>query len=124
VDQSVLVSSGHKLIDLLAAAGMEARAALWVHAPETDTWRLWIVPDKSIKDKRDFYRRVAEVISKHRDEISGIDVADTEFVSETHPAIVALRRLAKVTDHGAVHLANTKLNGFFLPTAIILKMNP
>jgi hypothetical protein len=123
VDQDILVSSGHKLIDLLAAAKMDIRAAVWIHAPETDTWRFWIVPEKSVKDKREFYRRAAEVISKNRDTLSNIDISDTEFVTESHPAIAALKRMFKAKGHSTIQLEACSLNGFFISRAIILQMD-
>lgn len=123
MDQGLLVTSGHKLIELLAASGMKIRGAMWVRNPELGTWRLWLVPEKNFKDKREFYRRIAEVISHNRTTVSGIDVSDTEFIQDSHPAMKAMKSLFKVTTGGAIHMSGSQVNGFYLPEGIILQMD-
>jgi hypothetical protein len=122
MDTNVLVTAGTNLLRVLDQEGIAPRAAVWVHNPETDTWRLWVVPAKSTTDKRQFYRKVAEAISQHRDETQGIDVSDTEFVSETHPAIAALGKTFRIEGISSVFLSNNMLNGYYLPDGIILRM--
>src|SRR5262249_20074026 len=95
MDQNVLVASGHALVKALDAIGIPPRAAVWVHNTDTDTWKLWIVPHKEVSDQRTFYRQVAEVVTKNRDQLSGLDASDTEMVSEAHPAIAGLSRIVR-----------------------------
>jgi hypothetical protein len=121
MDQSL--TAGHRLVDALEAAGLNIRAAIWVNNSETGSWKLWLVPDKSLKDRREFYRRVAEVISKDRSMYSDIDISDTEFVQDTHPAIKALKGIFRVKDRGQIHLKQNQMNGYFMPDGIILKMD-
>lgn len=45
------------------------------------------------------------------------------MVLDSHPAIQALSRIAKVTDKSSVHLENVRLNDFYLPDGIILLMS-
>jgi hypothetical protein len=122
MDTNVLVTAGTNLLRVLDQEAYAPRAAIWVHNPETNTWRLWIVPAKNTTDKRQFYRKVAEAISKHKDEIPTIDVSDTEFVIETHPAITALSKAFRVEGTSSIFLSNTMLNGYYLPDGIILRM--
>ncbi|TQF37515.1 hypothetical protein UNPF46_19190 [Bradyrhizobium sp. UNPF46] len=111
------------LVELLTQNKMAPRAALWVVNPESNIWRLWIVPSVDIKDKHEFYRRAAEIISKHRTELPDLEISDLEFLQEKHPAIQALKKLTKVTGGGTVSLQSSTLNGFYLPDSLILEMN-
>jgi hypothetical protein len=123
MDQSSLVTTGHRLVEALETAGMKIRAAMWVNNTETGSWKLWLVPEKSLKDKREFYRRVAEVISKDRNAYSDIDISDTEFIQDTHPAIKAMKSLFRVTGLSQIHVTRNLMNGYFLPDGIILRMD-
>lgn len=124
MDQGILVTSGHILVRALDAAGIPPSAAVWVHNTDTDTWKLWLVPHESIKDQREFYRRLVEVVAEHRDELGGIDAADAQMVKDTHPAIEGLRKLMKMTGLGAAHLSNNLFNGYYLPDGIVLRTVP
>jgi hypothetical protein len=123
VDQALLVNVGHQLIDLLTSGGTKVRAAAWVYSPETQIWRLWIVPEAQLTDKREFYRRLTEVISANREKFANLDVSDVEFVQESNPAIKALRSLAKIEGKGSLQIASSTLNGIYLPDCIILRMS-
>jgi hypothetical protein len=122
VDQAILVGAGQKLIGLMDDKGIGPRAAVWVYNPDTDNWRLWIVPPAEIHDQREFYRRTAEIVAFNGDELAGLDTGDVEMVREDHPAIVALKGMFRSVG-GAIQLSNNTLNGFYLPDGIILRMN-
>jgi hypothetical protein len=122
MDQSILVRSGKLLVEGLDHAGDRPRAAVWVHNGETDTWKLWIVLQPSASDQREFYRRVSEIVAKNRDQLGGIDASDVELVSESHPAIRGLAAMMRVEGLSDVHLSNNRLNGFYLPDGIILRL--
>lgn len=123
MDQNLLVKSGHVLVLALDNAGIPPRAAMWVHSTDTDTWKLWLVPHKSVTDKRDFYRQLSAIVTKSRDELGGVDAADVEMVSDAHPAIKGMRRLIKMPGLGDVHLTNNRFNNFYLPDGIVLRMD-
>lgn len=123
MDPNTLVSTGHALVKALDDAGIPPRIAMWVHKSDLGTWKLWIVPDVSIKDKREFYRRVSELVSLHRDDLSGIDASDTEMVADTHPGMQGLGRFMRVTGLGNVSFSGNIFNGFYLPDGIILRSN-
>jgi hypothetical protein len=118
-----LVKGGHELVRALDAAGVAPLAAMWVQASEMDTWKLWIVPHPSIKDKREFYRRIAEIVTKHRVELAGIDASDTEMVSASHPAMAAMARIVHMPALGVGEFHNNLLDGYYLPNGIVLRMN-
>lgn len=117
------MSSGHALVRALDDAGIPPRVAMWVHSSDTNTWKLWIVPDASISDKREFYRRVSEIVSRQRDELGGIDASDTEMVPATHPAMRGLGRFIKAPELSNISFSGNIFNGFYLPDGIILRVN-
>ena len=122
MDQNVLVSSGHALVRALDAAGIPPKVAMWAHNTETDTWKLWLVPPANITDKREFYRKVAEVISRNRTEMGGIDVSDTEMLPDTHPAVVGLKAFITMPGLGTVNFSGNRLNDYYLPDGVILRV--
>lgn len=121
MDQNSLVSSGHALIKALDAAGLPPRIAIWVHSSDTDTWKLWIVPPDTIKDKHEFYRTIAQIIAKHRVEVGGLVVSDIEMILDSHPAMQGLGRFIYVPGLNNVHFRGNLFNGFYLPNGIILR---
>ena len=123
MDQTALVESGHRLIDQLTLAGVPPRAVMWVHNTDADLWRLWIVPSKKLSDRREFYRRLAEIITKNRDTIKDIDAADAEMMLDTHPAIQGVSKMVRVKGKSSVFLRNNMVNGFYIPDGIVLLMD-
>jgi len=124
MDPAVLVGAGHKLIDVLSAEHMPPRAAVLVYSPDADVWKLWIVPPPEISNELEFYKRAVVAISKHRDEVGGLDAADIRLVSEDHPVIKGLRPMYRVTGHNEVRVSSIMLNGYYLPDGVILHMTP
>ncbi len=123
MDQNTLVSSGHALVNALDATDLKPRLAMWVHATDTDTWKLWIVPPVGLTDKREFYRRVSEIVSKNRADLGGIDASDTEMILDSHPAVRGLRGFIRMPGLGSVHFAGNRFNDFYLPDGIILRVD-
>lgn len=121
MDQSTLVSSGHALVAAMDASGFGPRLAMWVHNTDTETWKLWLVPPAGKKDQEEFYRNIAQIVSKHRAELGDIDASDTQMVPETHPAVQGLREFLRVPGLGNAHFSGNRFNGFYLPGGIILR---
>lgn len=122
MDTESLVSDGTKLVALLDGSKAKPRAAMWVSNPETDIWRLWIVPSVEVQDKLEFYRILSDVISKNREEFPSLDISSIEYKKDDHPAINGLKSLIRMEGLGSAHLSNNRFNGFFLPDGIVLRM--
>ena len=95
---------------------------MWVYNEDADSWRLWIVPGPEINDKFQFYRRLAEIVADNRNVLGDLDASSTQFMSESHPALVGLARFARVEGVSAIRLSNNMLNGYYLPDAVIIRM--
>ena len=121
MDQAVLVKSGQELMRLLTGTPAQPRAAMWVFNPDTDIWRLWLVPAKRLTDKHEFYRLLAKTISDNRASLGDLDIGNIEFVKDTHPAIEGLRKMVKI-DQGSISMANNLVNNFYIPDGILLRM--
>ena len=121
MDQSALVNSGQALVRELDAAGLKSRFAMWVHNTDIDTWKLWIVPPKEMKDRHHLYRRISEIVSKHRSEVGGLNASDIEIVFDTHPAIEGLKSFIRAPGLGSIHFSGNMFNNFYLPDGIILR---
>ena len=123
MDTAVLVSQAQALALRLDQTKIKPRAVMWVHQPDTGTWRLWITPDPSVSDKREFYRVVAETISRHPQELAGLDVGTTEYISAEHPAIKGMGRFINMPGIGSAQFTGNRFNGFFLPDGIVIRMD-
>jgi hypothetical protein len=123
MDQSILVKAGHLIVNELDTSGLPPRAAVWIHATDTDTWKLWIVPHHSAKDIREFYRLLSAIVTNYRTELGGVDAADAELISESHPVIQGMKGIFKTTGLGSVMINDCLFNGVFVQEAIILRMN-
>ncbi len=123
MDQNTLVSSGHALVTEMDATGFSPRVAMWVHNTDTDTWKLWLVPPKGSKDKADFYRRIAQIVSAHRAEVGNLDASDTEMALDTHPAVQGISQFMRISGLGAAHFSGNRFNGYYLPDGIIMRSN-
>ena len=123
MDQEVLVEGGLALVTAMDREGVSPRMAVWVHNTDTDTWKLWLVPPNELTDKRDFYRRLAQIISAHRSELSGLEISDTEFVQADHPGVVGLGRFIRAPGLVTAHFTANRFNGYLLPEVILLRSN-
>ena len=125
MDQNILVNAGHTLVKALDETDLKPRLAMWVHATDTDTWRLWIVPPKkwTKEDTREFYQRVSEVVSKNRVELGDIGAGDTEMILDSHPAVEGLRDFMKMPGLGSAYFSGNMFNEYYLPDGIILRID-
>ena len=123
MDQNLLVINGQALVKALDAEGLVARLAMWVHSTETDTWKLWMVAPVGIEDKREFYRRLAQTVSRHRTDVGDLDASDVEMVAETHPAVRGLGRFIRAPGLASIQFAGNRFDGYYLPEGIILRSN-
>lgn len=123
MDQSLLVAGGHRLVDLLSKEGSPPRAAIWVHYPDANTWKLWIVPNKDITDRFEFYQQISRVISSARESMHGLDAGEIEMIAADHEAMQALKSMFRVSGNSDIRISNNTLNGFFIPDGIILHLD-
>lgn len=94
---------------------------MWVYNSETDSWKLWIVPAGNVS-KSEFFLKLSEVISAHRHDLPGFDISEVEFKADNHPAIEGLKSMMRLEGIGSAHLSNNRVNGFFLPDGILMRM--
>lgn len=120
MDQAVLVSQAQALTSYLDETRVKPRAVMWIHYPDTDTWKLWIVPSASVTDKHEFYRVVAETITKNG--LQGLDVGTTEYVDANHPAMKGMGKFLRMTGVGSARFSGNRFNDFYLPDGIVIRM--
>jgi hypothetical protein len=117
------IAAAQRLVGLLDAAGMRPRAVVWTFTSERDSWRLWIVPPVAIADKREFYLKLAQIFGTHAADLAGLDLGEIQYVSDSHPVIRGLNSILHFDGTGDARISNNSLNGFFLPEAVVVRMN-
>ncbi|UYW33634.1 hypothetical protein [Methylorubrum extorquens] len=123
MDQNSLVEFGHAVIRSMRDDGISPRAAMWINNTDTQTWKLWIVPPKSLSDKREFYRKMSQIVSAYGDRYPGFDIADIEMIPETHPALKGMSTMFRIPAEVAFSLSGNTFNGFYIPDGILLIMD-
>ncbi len=123
MDQDILVSQAQILTRYLDQTRLKPKAVMWVYSEDTNTWRLWIVADAAVSDKREFYRIIAEVISAHSDKLHGLDISSIEGVSPDHPAMKGMRSFLKMPGLGSARFTGNRFNGFYLPDGVVVRMD-
>jgi hypothetical protein len=123
MDQNVLVKAGRLIIKELTRRGVDVRAAMWVYKADLDAWKLLIVPRKSYSDAREFYRLLSSIVSENRPQLGQVDTSDVEMAKDTHPAIKAINRIAKVTGDSLFVAEKSIFGGVYLEKLIVLHMD-
>jgi hypothetical protein len=122
VDKNSLVMEGTALVEILDKSKLKPRAAMWVYNSETERWRLWIVPSREVSDKLEFYRILAGLISQNREKLPELDISDVEWKKADHPAVSGMNSFIRMEGLGSAHFSNNRLNGYYLPDGIVLRM--
>lgn len=123
MDTDLLVAAGHAMVTALDQSSVKPKAALWVHAADIDSWKLWLVPNNKTPDKMEFYREVAHTITKNRDKMHGIDISSVEMVPQDSPVIQGMKQFIKMPGLGSAFMSNHTVNGAYIPDGIVLRMD-
>lgn len=122
MDTASLVNEGSTLVRLLDETSIKPAAAMWVSNSEDGFWRLWLVPAAPRTDKLEFFRILADVFSKNRDVLPSLDIGDIVLKERDHPAIKGLKSFFRMEGLGSARFSGNRLNGFYLPDGIVLRM--
>jgi hypothetical protein len=120
VDQELLVRQAQALTGSLDGTKVGPKAVMLVISQETGNWRLWIVPTDESINKQEFYRIVAETISKTG--ISDIDVGSVELAKSDNPAMQGMGKMIRADGIGSMYMSNNTYNGVLLPDGVVIRM--
>lgn len=120
MDQDALVKESQELTKSLDESNIKPKAVMLALSGETGSWKLWIVPKSDEVNKQEFYRIVAEHISKN--DFQNIDVGSVELRASTNPAIIGMSKFLKMEGVGSAHFTNNTYNGVLLPDGIVIRM--
>jgi len=123
MDTNTLVTSGHSIVEAMDRANISPKLAMWVHNEESETWKLWLLPQSiNVKiDAQNFYRKMSVLISENRPNLGGIDISDLELIPPKHPVIEGMKRFIRAEGLNSIHLSGNTYNGFYLPDGILLR---
>ena len=100
------IEEGQRLIDALNAAGVLVDSALWLYAPEPETWRLmFALPLYDCKGSLKAYEEILSVFRQVKPELK-IDWTAIVAVSLKHELIQGLRQLQQ---HWNLNLSGKRL---------------
>ncbi len=119
---ALMVEESRSLMTFMAAGGLRLRAAVWVYLQGSSSWRLWLVPPRGCSDRNEFYRHLAGFFLNHRDLVKSFDASDIEMMPATDPALVALRKMVRMTGEKEVFIRPTRLGEFELAKGIVVRL--
>ena len=100
------IEEGKRLIDALNAANLSVDSALWIYAPEPETWRLMLTsPLYDRKGPLKTYEEILSVFRQVKPDLK-IDWTGIVAVSPKHELIKGLRQLQQ---HWKLNLAGKRL---------------
>ena len=100
------IEEGQRLIDALKEAGLSVDSALWIYAPEPETWRLMLTsPLYDDKGPLKTYEEILSVFREVKPELK-IDWTALVAVSPKHELIQGLRQLQQ---HWNLNLSGKRL---------------
>lgn len=120
MDQEVLVSEAQALTKALDNTKVLPKAVMITLSSETGNWKIWVVPENDDINKQEFYRIIAEQISKIG--LDNVEVGSVELRASTNPAILGLSKFLRMEGVGSAHLSNNTFNGILLPDGIVIRM--
>jgi hypothetical protein len=65
--------------------------------------------------------RVARILKSNRAEVGDIEAADTELMTDAHPAMKGLKGFIKAPSLHRIAFSGNQFNGYYLPEGIILR---
>lgn len=120
MDQSTLVKEAQTLTMALDGTKIAPRAVMITMPSETNSWKIWIVPQSVQFNKPEFYRIIAEVITQN--DLKNIDMGSVELRPSTYPGVVGLSKLLHMEGVGSVNVSSNSYEGMLLPDGIVIRM--
>jgi hypothetical protein len=121
MDKDAMVKSAHALIDSLEEKGHRPKFVMWVHKGDSDTWKLWLKPDKDLADQQQFYRTLSSIMADEPFVELGITAGDVEFLPQDHLASKSVASVIRSTGKGSITMSQNVLNGFLIPDGILVR---
>ncbi|MEG4811636.1 hypothetical protein QUA82_29065 [Microcoleus sp. F8-D3] len=118
------IEEGKRLIDALNAANLSVDSALWIYAPEPETWRLMLT--SPLHDRQGPLKTYGEILSVFRQlkpELK-IDWTALVAVSPKHELIKGLRQIQQKwnLDLSGTRMTNTYVDRTWLEDAYIYQI--
>lgn len=118
------IEEGQRLIDALKAADLSVDSALWLYAPEPETWRLMLTsPLYDHKGPLKTYEAILSVFREVKPELK-IDWTALVAVSPKHELIQGLRQLQQLwnLNLSGKRLTNNMVNRMWIEDAYIYQI--
>ena len=118
------IEEGQRFLDALDAAGVSVDAALWIYAPEPETWRLMLTsPIYDRKGPLKAYEQILSVFRQVKPELK-IDWTALVAVSPKHDLIKGLRQLQEEYNYNLSgrRMTNNRINQAWVEDAYIYQV--
>lgn len=118
------IEEGQRFLDALDAAGVSVNAALWIYAPEPETWRLMLTsPIYDRQGSLKAYDQILSVFRQVKPELK-IDWTALVAVSPKHDLIKGLRQLQQEYNYNLSgrRMTNNRINQVWVEDAYIYQV--
>lgn len=118
-----MIIAGARLLKDLDDAGVEVQDALWIHQPESQTWRLIIaMPALKTRGPLQAYRRILEVESTLTANKLTVGVENISVVDTKDPLIGALRKANSIHPLTESRQPRMVLSGIYFEESYIYRV--
>jgi len=119
-----LANAGRRLIELLDAAHVRTRAALWLYRPESDDWKLVLgLPNVKGSGPRAAYRQIQRVFISNQNELLPLRFDDIMVKDPSDPL---LKLLADAIQTGPaiseIRFTNNRVGDTLIEDALIYRL--
>ncbi len=118
------IEEGQRFLDALDTAGVSVDAALWIYAPEPETWRLMLT--SPIYDRKGPLKAYDQILSVFRQVIPELKIDWTALVavSPKHELIKGLRQLQQEYNYNLSgrRMTNNRINQVWVEDAYIYQV--
>ena len=109
---------GASLVRALDAEDFGVLAAVWIHYPDNETWRLVLATPRA-KDPQRAYTEIRRIIDKAQ--INAPDLARIRLVLPDDRTIATLSKVARVEGLSGVRFSRNMINGIYVDDAYIYR---
>jgi hypothetical protein len=112
------VERGAELVRALDAAGFPVLAALWMHYPDIETWKLLIATPKANEPQK-AYTEIRHIVDGAK--LDAPDLAQIRLVLPDDQTVTTLSQAIRVEGLSGVRFSRNMINGIYVDDAYIYR---
>jgi hypothetical protein len=106
----------------LESSDLNPRVIVYYRFPDTEDWKLLVVPRESRFSEHEVYRHIAELLSSSRAKYPSLDVSDIRLVRDNDPLVQALSQVAHIDGLSRLTVQKSLIDDVYISEAVIYRL--